>query len=56
MRYALRFRHGGEGETVPFSCELTPMRAFMRAVGKACPTAAGPLKAEPFDEGESHGL
>ena len=53
---ALRFRHSGEGETVPFTGELTPMRAFVGAVDERCPVAAGALESKPFDKDVLHSL
>ena len=48
------FGDGFEGETVPFACELTPMRAFVRAVEKEGPGAAGALQSEPLDQDMLH--
>lgn len=39
---------------MPFACELTLMRAFMRAVEKGCPGAARALQSEPLDEDMLH--
>ena len=39
---------------MPFTRELTPMRAFVRAVEEGCPGAAGALESKPLDEDMLH--
>ena len=49
----LTFAHGFEGDGTAFTGARASIRAFVGAVGKACPAAAG-LEMKPFHKSQFH--